>query len=177
MFSIPKNLKWFFLAGIVMALFLVDYLSRLENPFPRLRGGGTQRVAVLYIKGTPPASAGLAPADTLIAGVNRVLAAHARVHAISADSLRLARVVLQLPVSGPLEAASALQVAQYLGCPQFVVGDFSDSGDSSQITMRIIDASTGRLIGTANSGASSLHDISMICDSLASGIERGLSRR
>lgn len=147
-FQIPKNLKWFFAAGLAGALILSQYLAHQKNPFPRLIPPGGRIVAVLPLENRSEPSGSHALTDTLRAQVLLGLVSDRRI-LVS----RVATVDSVLRSTGwrgwgRLDPAGAMDAANGVKSSSFVIGTVMPGPGGPVVDLKVVDSKSGHYLGS-----------------------------
>ena len=146
-FNIPKNLKWYFLAGVGAALFLAQYLSSQKNPFPEMVPAGSRVVAVFPFEGPgEPVAAG----DTLRSRIVAALAGRKALRVISPGAVDSSLRAQGHSGQGHIAPSLALKVASAIGATRFVVGSYSILAGRMETDAKVVDPRSGHFLGTAH---------------------------
>lgn len=146
-FNIPKNLKWFFLAGVGLAIVLAQYLSSQKNPFPEMVPAASRVVAVFPFEG--PGGPG-APGDRLRARVVAALAGHTALRVIAPAAVDSSLRSLGYLGQGHVAPGVALRTASAVGATRLVVGSYSILGGRMDVEARVVDPKSGHYFGTSH---------------------------
>ena len=146
-FRIPRNLKWFFLAGISGALFLSQYLSHQKNPFPRMIPPGGRIVAVLPLENVSDPSGGRALTDSVRSQILRGLVTDRRILVSRAASVDSALRSTGWRGWGHLDPAGALDAANGVRSSCFVIGTVTGGVEGPVADLKVVDSKSGHYLG------------------------------